>query len=67
MDQGEGKVLVEEVAKELAHANVRPATMYQQEALKETELCEGIVTGHDRLHALLSTDANTYVCRCKEW
>ena len=60
MDQGEGKVLVEEVAKELAHANVRPATMYQQEALKETKLCEGIVTGHDGLHALLSTDADTY-------
>ena len=35
MDQGEGKVLVEEVAKELAHADVRPATMYQQEEMAQ--------------------------------
>lgn len=30
---GEGKVLVEEVAEESAHAQVRPAAVYQQEAL----------------------------------
>lgn len=54
MHHGEGKVLVEEVAEEAAHAEVGPATMDQQEALKEAKLGEGEVTGQDCLDPLLT-------------
>lgn len=33
VDQREGKVLEEEESKKLAHSNVRPTSMHQQEAL----------------------------------
>ena len=61
MDKGEGEVLVEEVAQELAHAQVGPAAMHQQEALQEAELGEGVVRGQHRLHALLPADAHANV------
>lgn len=58
MNKGESEVLVEEVAQELTHAQIGPAAMYQQEALEVTELGEGKVTGENRLHAFLPTNAN---------
>lgn len=63
MDKGEGEVLVEEVAQELAHAQVGPAAMHQQEALQEAELGEGVVAGQHGLHALLTGDAYADVSR----
>lgn len=63
VDEGEGEVLVEEVAQELAHAQVRPAAVNQQEALQEAELGEGVVAGQHGLHALLTRDAHTDVSR----
>jgi len=54
VDEGEGEVLVEEVSQELAHAQVGPAAVHQQEALQEAELGEGVVAGRHRLHALLA-------------
>ena len=56
VDEREGKVLEEEVAQELAHADVGPAAVHQQEALQVAELGEGVVAGHHRLHALLAGD-----------
>ena len=54
MDEGEGEIFVEEVAQELAHAQVGPAAVHQQEALQEAELCEGVVAGQHGLHAFLA-------------
>ena len=54
MAEGEGKILVEEVLEELAHAQVGPAPVYQQQPLQEPELCDGEVTGQDGLHAFLT-------------
>ena len=54
MNEGEGEVLVKEVAQELAHAQVGPAAVHQQEALKEAELGEGVVAGQHGLHPLLA-------------
>lgn len=62
MNQSEREVLEEEEAQELAHSDVGPSAVYQQEALQVTELSEGVVAGHDGLHALLSTDPHTNVC-----
>lgn len=62
MDECEGKVLEEEETEELAHPNVRPSSMHQQEALQVTELTKGIVAGHGSLHPLLAADSNTDVC-----
>lgn len=56
---GEGKVLVEEVAEETAHAQVGPAAVDQQQALEEAELGEGVVTGENGLDPLLPGDADT--------
>ncbi len=64
MHQGEGEVLVEEVAQEFTHADVGPAPVDQQEALQVTELSEGVVAGHHSLHPLLTADAHTDVCSC---
>lgn len=62
MDECEGKVLEEEETEELAHPNVRPSSVHQQEALQVTELSKSIVAGHGSLHPLLAADANTDVC-----
>lgn len=59
MHKREGEVLVKEILQELAHAQVGPATVHQQEALKVTELGEGVVAGENRLHALLTADPDT--------
>lgn len=64
MHQGEGKILVEEVLEELAHADVGPAPVDQEQALQVAELREGEVAGQDRLHPLLATDANPNVGSC---
>lgn len=66
MHQGESKVLVEEVAEEIAHAVVGPTAMDQQEALQVAKLGKGVVRGQNGLHALLSTDAHTNVGRWRE-
>ncbi len=65
MDEGEGEVLVEEVAQKLTHAQIGPAAMDQQETLEVTELSEGEVTGENRLHALLPTNANADMGSCR--
>lgn len=65
MDQGEGEVLEEEETQELAHPDVRPSSVHQQEALQVTELAEGVVAGHGSLHALLATDPHANVCSWK--
>lgn len=62
---GEGKVLVEEVAEETAHAQVGPAPVHQQEALQEAELGEGVVTGQNGLDALLPRDPHSNVGACR--
>lgn len=61
MHQREGKVLVEEVSEELAHPDVGPAAVHQQQPLQVAELPEGVVAGHDSLHPLLAADANPNV------
>lgn len=61
MDKGEGEVLVEEVAEKLAHAQVGPAAVHQQEALQEAELRKGVVAGQNGLRALLARDAHADV------
>lgn len=45
MHQGEGKVLVEEVEQEVAHAEIGPAAVDQQETLQIAELGKGVVGG----------------------
>jgi len=62
--QREGKVLVEEVLKKLAHAEVRPAAVHEEKTLEKTELGEGVVAGEDSLHAFLARDAHTDVGSC---
>lgn len=64
MNQGEGEVLVKEEAQELAHADIGPAAVHQQEALEVAELSESVVTGHHCLHAFLPTDAHANICSC---
>lgn len=66
MHQGEGKILIEEVLEELAHADVGPPPVDQEQALQVAELCEGEVTGQDCLHPLLATDANPDVGSCNK-
>lgn len=66
MNQSEGEVLEEEETKELAHPDVRPASVHQQEALQVTELSKGVVAGHDGLHPLLTADTYTDVCSWKD-
>lgn len=61
MNQSECKVFIKKVSQELAHPDVRPPAMHQQQSLKVSELSKGIVTGHDSLHAFLSTYSNTNV------
>lgn len=63
VDEGEREVLVEEVTQEFAHAQVGPASVHQQEALQEAELCKAEIAGQHGLHALLARDAHTYVGR----
>ncbi len=53
VDKGEGEVLVEEVAQKLAHPQVGPAAVHQQEALQKAELGERVVAGQYGLHSLL--------------
>lgn len=65
MHQGEGEVFVEEVAEELAHADVRPASVDQQKTLEITELSKRVIAGHHRLHPLLTANAHANVCSCK--
>lgn len=62
MDQSEGKVLEEEVTQKLAHSDVGPAPMHQQEALQVTKLSKGVVTRHNGLHPFLTADTNPNVC-----
>lgn len=66
VDQSEGKVLEEEETQELAHSDVRPTPVHQQEALQVTELSKGVVAGHDGLHPLLTADTDTDVCSWRE-
>lgn len=59
MHHGEGKILIEEVAEETAHAQVGPAAVDQQETLEEAELGEGVVAGQHGLDPLLTWDTNS--------
>ena len=60
----EREVLVEEVLEELAHAQIGPAAVHEQQALQVAELSHREVAGEHRLHALLTADSDTDVCRC---
>lgn len=66
MNQSKCKVLVKEIAQELAHPYVRPPAMDQQQALQVSELSKRIVTGHDSLHAFLSAYSNSNVGSWKQ-
>ena len=59
----EGEILVEEVSQELADAKVRPATVNQKQSLEEAELGDAVVRGENRLHPLLTRNANANVRR----
>lgn len=63
MTESKRKVLVEEILQKLAHAKVRVTTMDEQETLEVAELGNGEVTCQHSLHTLLTTDANTNMCR----
>ena len=65
MAEGEGEVLVEEVAEELAHAVVGPAAVDEQQPLEEAELRNAVVRGQHRLHPLLTGYPHPDVCGCK--
>lgn len=65
MHKGVGEVLEKEISQELAHAQVGPAAMHQQEALQVTELREGEVAGQNGLHAFLTTNPDTDVSGCR--
>jgi len=64
--QSKCEVLVEEVLEELAHSQVRPATMDKQKTFQVTELRHGEVAGKHGLHTFLTADAHTYVRRCQQ-
>lgn len=59
-----GKSLVEEVAEELADAEISPAAVDEQEALQVGELCQGVVAALHGLHALQPADAHPNVSSC---
>lgn len=54
MAQGKCKVLVEEVAEELAHAVVGPAAVHQEKSLEEAELGDGVIAGQHCLQTFLA-------------
>ena len=57
----EGEVLVEEVPEELAHAQVRPAPVHEQQPLEEAELRNREVARQHGLQAFLPADADADV------
>ena len=61
MAEGEGKVLVEEVLEELAHAEIRPSAVDKEQPLEVAELGEGEVGRQHGLHTLLPADAHADV------
>ena len=65
MSEGEGKVFVEEVFEELAHSDVGPAAVDEQETLEKAELGDGKVRGHDGLQTLLTGYTHSDVRRSK--
>ena len=66
MTECEGKVLVEEVLEELAHAQVRPSTVHEQQALEKAELSDRKVAGEDSLQTFLTADAHADVRSCNK-
>ena len=65
MTEREREVLVEEILEELAHSQVGPATVNEQQTFEVAELSHREVAGKYRLHAFLTADTNTNVCRCR--
>lgn len=61
MAECEGEILVEKVLEELAHPQVRPAPVHQQETLEESELSDGVIRCQHSLHALLTGYTNPNV------
>ena len=59
--QAKGQVLVEEVRHHLADPLIVVPPVHQQEPLQEPELRKRKVRGHDRLHPLLTRDADANV------
>ena len=59
VNQCEGKVLVEEVAQEVTHAEVGPAAVHQEEPLQVPKLSEGVIWGQNSLRPLLTADTHT--------
>jgi len=62
--QGEREVLVEEVLEKLAHSQVGPSSVDEQQALQVAELSHGEVACQYSLHAFLSADTDANVRRC---
>ena len=60
----EREVLVEEVVEELAHAQIGPSTVDEEQTLEVRELSYRVVAREDRLHAFLPVDANANVSSC---
>ena len=56
------QIFVEEIEYESGQSAVVPVSMHQQESDQELEAGHGKVAGHDRLHALPPSDADTHVC-----
>lgn len=59
------KGLVEEVAEELADAQICPAAMDKQQALEVGELRQGVVAALHGLHALQPANAHPDVSGCR--
>jgi len=59
----ERKVLVEEILKKLAHAQVRPASVDKQKSFQVAELGHREVASKHGLHAFLTADTNADVRR----
>ena len=59
--QSEREILVEEILKELAHAEVRPSAVDEQQSFEVGEPSKSKVTREDRLLALLATDTHANV------
>ena len=64
MAERECEILIEKILQELAHPQIGPATVDEQESLEESELREREVAREDGLHPFLTADADTDVCHC---
>lgn len=52
MAQGEGEILVEEVAQKLGHPQVGPTSVHEKQSLKVPELGDAVIRCQDSLNKL---------------